>query len=119
MFRCTCSARFKFEFQLNLFLPSSQTEKKTWADRVEEDIARLRAESARNAATRQQTENETPNNDAALLRGADHDASAAEPLEDEVIWLPKFNRIKQEFHQALEGPEFEPCRKALGENGKS
>ena len=40
-------------------------------------------------------------------------------MKDEAIWLLKYNRIKQEFHDALEGPDFETCRKGLGEIGKT
>ena len=90
-----------------------------WADGVEEDIARRRAESARNELTRRQNEDEAATFEAALLRAENDEAASAEPLEDEAIWLLKYNRIRQEFHQALEGPEFEPCREALGAIGKS
>ena len=37
----------------------------------------------------------------------------------EAIWLLRFNRDRKEFHEALQGPEVEACRRELEASGKS
>jgi hypothetical protein len=91
-----------------------------WADGVEAAIERRRAESPRNETMLEEIENEAPADVTSLQRSDGEHAVSAEHVEDEAIWLLKYNRMKDQFHQALENAqELEPCREALGAIGKS
>jgi len=52
-------------------------------------------------------------------RNVDQEAALAGQVEDEAIWLLKFNRTRTEFHKTLEGPELQACRDALESDGKA